>query len=325
MILDLKGKLDLNVVSDDKDINKLITIYTSPETNITLIDDILLNMLMESSRGDNRHGSCGMGIWEASLRTEAGYGINMDYLYNATVEDLVNRLKTIRNEYVYPRIATLGLDISIDPDIDELLSKDDALYNFAERVIDNMKYVKLQDMTRDFLSKYSDIIFETGQGLCLDAENQRSLPHVTGSRTGITNPVKLLDEIGLQLDMAVYVTRSYLTKHGAGPLQNEDPNLREQINSNDLTNVHNPWQGTIRYARFENTDWILDNIRDDLNNNGFQGKTVLFVTHLNETNGRIFCKGFEENIESFIDRQSVFDKVYVSYTRFAEDVEERGN
>lgn len=314
----------LSVVANDVKEERLITIYASPETNITTIDDVLLNMLMETSRGEGRHGSCGMGIWEASLRTKAGYTITMDYLSGVTTNDLIDRLKTIREEYVIPRIKSLGLDLAIDKDIDDLLSNDDVLINFAERVIDNMKYVKLQPMTKEFLGKYSDVIFETGQGLCLDAENKKSLPHVTGSRTGITNPVKLLGEIGLKLDEVIYVTRSYLTKHGAGPLVNEDSKLRELIKSNDLTNIHNKWQGTIRYARFDSIDWILDNIREDVNNNRFEGKTSLFVTHLNETNGKIFCKDSEKDIETFIGEQSVFDKVYVSYSRYAEDVEGRG-
>ena len=46
-------------------------IYCDAQTNVTLIDDVLINMLLELSRGDNRHGSCGMGINECDLRTGA--------------------------------------------------------------------------------------------------------------------------------------------------------------------------------------------------------------------------------------------------------------
>ena len=34
-------------------------IYASKQSNITTIDDVLMNMLIEQGRGDNRHGSCG--------------------------------------------------------------------------------------------------------------------------------------------------------------------------------------------------------------------------------------------------------------------------
>jgi hypothetical protein len=41
-----------------------------------------------------------------------------------------------------------------------------------------------------------------------------------------------------------YLSRSYLTRHGAGPLPNEDKSLRYF----DNTNNENQWQGALRFA-----------------------------------------------------------------------------
>ena len=84
---------------------KVPCIYAMPETGITLIDDVLVNMSAEVSRGAKRHGSCGMGIYEAHLRSEAGYAVTMQELFHMNQEELVARLLQIREEYLPDRLA----------------------------------------------------------------------------------------------------------------------------------------------------------------------------------------------------------------------------
>ena len=45
-------------------------IYAHPFCRIVTIDDVLVNMAAETERGKDRHGSCGMGIYEAVVRSE---------------------------------------------------------------------------------------------------------------------------------------------------------------------------------------------------------------------------------------------------------------
>jgi adenylosuccinate synthase len=47
---------------------------------------------------------------------------------------------------------------------------------------------------------------------------------------------------------AYYVTRTYLTRHGAGPLPGEDP----ELNYADDTNAENQYQGRLRFAHLDN-------------------------------------------------------------------------
>ena len=70
---------------------------------------------------------------------------------------------------------------------------------------------------------------------------------ITRSSTGLKNIVKLADDMELTSLEVVYVTRSYMTRHGNGPFPSEDPNLRFE----DPTNISNNWQGTLRFGHLD--------------------------------------------------------------------------
>ena len=88
-----------------------------------------------------------------------------------------------------------------------------------------------------------------------------------------------------------YITRSYLTRHGNGLMQDE--RNRQSISSGikeDVTNPHNEWQGEFRYGAL-----ILPELQLRINNDVSHCKTVfdnqdligrinlnLEVTHLDE-------------------------------------------
>lgn len=71
----------------------------------------------------------------------------------------------------------------------------------------------------EFLKEFDNIVFEAGQGLLLDQNNKKYFPHLTPSNTGIKNAKKIIegidwgDEINIE---TCYVSRTYLTRHGAG-------------------------------------------------------------------------------------------------------------
>jgi adenylosuccinate synthase len=90
-------------------------------------------------------------------------------------------------------------------------------------------------------------VFEGAQGLMLD-EFMGFFPHVTRSMTGLPNAIEVAAEFGIRELLPVYVTRSYLTRHGAGPLSHEGERFAEDDAVVDHTNVTNEWQGSIRYA-----------------------------------------------------------------------------
>ena len=138
------------------------------------------------------------------------------------------------------------------------------------------------------------------------------------SRTNITNPVKILESVGLKLDEAVYVTRSYLTRHGAGPFE-EDTELVFE----DQTNKPNPWQGEMRFGRHDSvTDLICRAVKDCKDNCPYKIRTSMFVTHLDVTSDMVLAKQGDIAMRDF-ERMAFehgIDKLYLAGSRYSKDV-----
>ncbi len=302
------------------------SVYGMENICITTPDDVLLNMALESSRGNSRHGSCGMGINECDLRTKEGFGLKLCRIYGMDADTLYGAMLKIRKEYTSKRLQMLEdtLNVAADEYV-QLLSNDNVLKNAAYEIVSNMKYVKLlsdADLKKKFQST-DTLIFETGQGLLLDRNHAIYAPHVTASDTGLTNPCKFLSRFGLELNEVVYVSRTYITRHGAGPLPNECPKATLGNLSEDMTNEPNAWQGTLRYARHENEEAFVAEIKKDITGNLLSGCRIsLFLTHLNETDGCVVMNDERVPFEKFIKRPLIwdtFDAVYISSSEYSED------
>lgn len=300
-------------------------IYSAIGTNVTVIDDILINMLLELSRGDSRHGSCGMGINECDLRTKAGFGITVKDVMGIDAQELAEKILDIRNAYGRRRLSELGLygcesEIGEMRELYDMLSSSDVVMNSVDEMKRNAeRYVTLCEDLPGLLNSREQVIFESGQGLLLDSENEEFAPHVTASRTGLYNPCRILGECGLKISEAVYVTRSYVTRHGAGPLPYECAPAELGITSPDITNVHNPWQGSIRYARHGSFEEFVSPVREDLDESGLGNIPVsLFITHLNETDGKLMTACGDIPVEEFVSERVIgdtFTTFYKSYDR----------
>lgn len=310
-------------------------IYADVNAQVTIIDDVLINMAAELARGEERHGSCGMGIYEAFCRGKAGYEITIGDLMSLNYEALVNRLEVIRREYLPKRLKELGLDLSgenVKPKVcefGEMLMEPEVIRNAARTMLDNMVYVTPVRNVKELFDNYEEVIFESGQGLLLDTDNEKYSPHVTASKTGLSNPCRLLNKMGYKPDEVVYVTRTYVTRHGAGPLPNECDKEELGITDEDKTNIDNPWQGSIRYARHENIEEFADDIRLDME--GVVTKCMLMITHLDETKGKVMCKDGDVDVTAFCERlrarrigengereQGVIDGYYLSWSRYGD-------
>lgn len=320
-------KLEEEILAFQNAGGEIPVIYAQPDTCITLIDDILLNMAAEEARGENRHGSCGMGIYEAQLRSEAGFAVKMCELWNMDQEELVNRLSKIRDVYLPRRMQELGLAKESLGEYGVLLENATVLENTATEILKNLKYITpVKDMLL-LLDSYERIIFENGQGLLLDEEKERFLPHVTASRTGLYNPCRFLAQYGLKPDLVLYVTRSYVTRHGAGELPYECGSESIGIVEPDRTNVDNPWQGSLRYARHGGYEEFVEDVREDLQipeqHHMQLPCRALMITHLNETGNALLMSDGNYSVQQFCMHpliQETFDKVYLSASFYAEEI-----
>lgn len=221
--------------------------------------DMFINEIIEEARGIKRHGSCGYGIGETVERTETNNRFSLfaeDILHPKVIRAT---LYDIRDNYMPARIKDLehktGLRLRIDPKY----LQDDVVDFFVDHCAAMLDSVTLNDI--DVLKRYDTLVMEGAQGLLLD-EFHSFFPHVTRSRTGVFNAVEILKAIDITEADVFYVTRSYLTRHGAGPLPFEVPNkIYNKIEDN--TNLPNKWQGELRFAPL-NLSLLKESINNDL-------------------------------------------------------------
>lgn len=245
---------------EQKQLNELMPdkrppIYVDRDCIVTTPFDMFLNQILERRRDANMHGSCGLGINETIVRSQiAEYRLTADQLQRHDTRDI---LKKIRDFYVPRRLQELGIKLH---DVEQKLLETP---NFIDKFADDcyeFAYSIAYIVNPDFIKVFNRIVFEGAQGLLLD-QDHRYFPHVTHSKTGIKNVLALAEQAGVEELNANYITRSYLTRHGAGPLPFElkEPPFK---NIKDETNIHNPYQGTLRFAQLDCKSMVEEIIND---------------------------------------------------------------
>ena len=244
--------------------------------------DMLINQWLESSRGNNRHGSCGLGIGETIHRSEVEKcPLNIkDTIDEKILRDKIESVKI----FFLKRIKELHLEKMLQRF--DFVLKQEFIDQFIMDIVEMKKVLQVgvNNIQHEFF-KDKDIIFEGAQGLMLD-QYMGEFPYVTRSNTGLKNIVEFSNENNIsQLDV-VYATRCYKTRHGAGSLKWEmvDNPYKDIV---DQTNIPNEYQGTIRYAYLD-LDVLNEAIIKDLNNDKEQmvkkGITINYKIGLNWLN-----------------------------------------
>ncbi|SHI87166.1 adenylosuccinate synthase [Nocardiopsis flavescens] len=195
------------------------------------------NRVRETARGRDRHGSCGMGVGEATAYALARPGDAPtvgDCLRPAVLRRKLHRLA----DHLEALCRELGADAGGGPDVEECAA---AYGAFARRIgIVDEAYLP------GLLSR-SPVVFEGAQGVLLD-EWHGFHPHTTWSTTTTANPLALLAEAGAGA-RRIGVVRTYTTRHGAGPLPTEDPGLAAVLP--ERHNGTHPWQGAFRTGHLD--------------------------------------------------------------------------
>ena len=296
-------------------------IYGHPMCRCVYIDDILVNMALETMRGSDRHGSCGMGINEAVERSaEPGYALYLEQLCKMEHPALYERLSQIRKHYLPKRLAQLGLKPADLGEYGVLLDDETVLWNAAEQMC---RATGLITITRESVAcDYQNVVFEGAQGLLLDEDYLLYAPHLTSSKTGAQNPMAFVREyLPGVIPELVYVTRSYVTRHGAGPLPYEQEWDPSAYSVEDKTNRPNCWQGSLRLAPHGNREDFWHPVLADVGGDTEKYKLTCMVTHLNETNGAIRSVLGEVPINLwFADLPRPPERLYLSSSPFCRDV-----
>lgn len=223
------------------------SVYIHPDARVTTPWDMNANQDKESERLV-RHGSCGVGIFETVKRSWS-LPLLMKDLFD---DSFIDKLDSIM---AFHRCA----DIEENAAIKEKFIKD------AQWFAGTVRPATISDFSSE------DIIFEGAQGLLLCQSNMDMYPHLTPSRCGMHNVRELCYEGNIVLNDTYYVTRTYMTRHGDGPMENEYTKKRFA----DSTNQSNPWQGKLRFGPM---DWeaLMRRIHAD------SDKPKLVVTHCDQ-------------------------------------------
>jgi adenylosuccinate synthase len=212
-----------------------------PACQVTTPWDMMINQAVERKRGAARHGSCGVGVNETLARSLEFLGLTYMQLRDArAAKELCRR---VRDEYAPIRCRELGLELS---DLNPAFSRPSTLTRFLQDL--DLLYDTTDPRSWWEVSKAAErVVYEGAQGLRLDRDSA-DFPYVTPSSTGLTNVVTLQAESVLPSAEVFYVSRSYATRHGAGPLPHE---LLPAPTVPDPTNVPNEHQGHLRIGRLD--------------------------------------------------------------------------
>jgi adenylosuccinate synthase len=268
--------------------NELTSMGVNPEICIsgdclvTTPFDMILNQIIEDSRGDKRHGSCGVGIWETILRDGKRFG-ELSQMHD---DQLRKYLESIRKDYFTKRLSKEKINFG-SPKYKELHDILDNYEDLIEHYIYDFHKMVSTSYIEDAitLSSFEEVIFENAQGLLLD---QKFGDHSTPSNTGLQNPMEILSDIYRGVEDLIdkvnihYISRYYVTRHGADPNFIADALLSYE----DNTNIPNKYQGKLRFGKLDRmalvariNDDIFINLKPELEE---KASIDLFFTHCDQ-------------------------------------------
>lgn len=308
--------------------NVTTKVYIDRRCKVTLPMDILMNRLIEDKRA-NRHGSCGLGIYETFNRNNKIEQITIKDIISEYISITPNDFRSkmisraeafykLRLEAIY---ETESIEITEDEYRDLINETDKMNLEFMRSLalLGSDREIIFVNSLDELLDKggYNNIIFECSQGLELDQFNKRNWPHLTPSNTGLLNVSKELEHLQNDGIEVCFVSRSYKTKHGAGVFIEEDTEIQNQYGLYDRTNQPNQYQGTLRYGKL-NIGRMKKLMVDQLNyiSNLENIQIGLAITHLDQTNGLVL--GFNDTLTIEETKQWFKELIHNYYLSFGE-------
>jgi len=267
-----------------------IKVYVHNDCPVTTPYDIAFNQRHQND------GTCGVGFGATLQREENHFHLKFSDLYKPTI--LKIKLNLIRKYY--------QLDTNID-----MKDFNDAVDIFNSRtVFPSEVVVPVED---NEIPSFPVTLYEGSQGLLLD-QDIGFFPHVTRSNVGR----KRLDRFIYHYDEVWYVTRAYQTRHGKGPMTNEEIPMT-LINTESEANTLNDYQG-----QFRRTVLDVDLLNYALEHDRKEKRRVqtehLVITCLDQMvdwrftqHGKVFdCDNEESFINAIVSALNFTGKVYLS-------------
>jgi adenylosuccinate synthase len=193
-----------------------------------------VNHARERARGEGRHGSTGLGMGETEL-----YRLlePQDHPVIGDLERPQELTRKVNRLYAWAESQVGELPISLDAVLSELQA-------FGE---DRLLTIASPQQVRHTLWEAPELIFEGSQGVLLD-EWVGFHPHTTWSTITPDNGLALLREAGLPTAVEkIGVTRTYTTRHGAGPF----PTEASTLSFAEAHNAYGEFQGAWRVGHLD--------------------------------------------------------------------------
>ena len=206
------------------------------------------NRLRELVRGDQRHGSCGMGIGE-TMSDALTHGENVLRVGDLTNPDVLYTklafLRKVNLAKMPVQCRALAKQASVVAELELLTDPSWADWLMAAyQTFAAQAQIVTGDYLYSLLARTGTVIFEGAQGVLLD-EWAGFHPYTTWSTTTLANAHTLLAEARYTGHVTqVGITRAYATRHGAGPFVSEDTALTQALP--DACNSFGAWQQGFR-------------------------------------------------------------------------------
>jgi len=300
------------------------TVYLDKFCPVTTHYDVLYNRVIESFRGDSRYGSCGVGFGATIERHKKE---PLKLFVNELLNIKVVKEKLLKIKLYYKKKINNETNFSFDQfNHDE----EDIKFSNNIKIIHQLMAEKIINLTPEneiFLGNHSwnTYIFEGAQGVLLD-KNFGNQPYITKSNTTSKNALEILERnfTSQSIETEIYyVTRAYLTRHGAGPFSEHAPAIKLR-NVESETNIYNFYQGDFKVG-YLNIDLLNYSLQCDQKfSNGIKKNLIVTcLDHLTTDKLPVYHNGRVK----YIDKNDLpillnckFNNCKYSYSSCSEDL-----
>ncbi len=212
-----------------------------------------MNRLREHARGPAAHGTCGLGIGEAMADSLDRPDLTLcarDLFDPRLVAAKLRAVIAFKQAQFNSFRSAVETDERCNADVETILRPRwiDVAVEAYSAIASAARIISASEVN-SMLQRAGETLFEGAQGVLLD-EDYGFHPHTTWSRTTPINAMQILREAGITEDIRrIGVLRSYMTRHGAGPLVTEQSELRAVLP--EPHNLDTGSQGAFRVGVFD--------------------------------------------------------------------------
>ena len=234
-------------------------VYIHPECKVVTPFDMLVDHATEAwiglQYGEREYGSCGYGTW-CAIESRGYDNVYSIGTFQATKKEHMRLLLDETWNQCVVVLLERGVDVEKLPQYRDYFipgseKKERLIKNFLIDLQFFLDHTTISSFGYVF-NQFDNIIFENGQGLGLDMDVDNDW-HTT-SKTGLVNPYNMLNDKEDFTAEVCYVSRSYLTRHGVGPMEERAKKVEINADMEDKTNLHNEFQGSLTFGYLTDTD-----------------------------------------------------------------------